>query len=108
MEDARRMAVFRLAPELKARRSAPHAPGISLGGHRAEAHAEGKTRWGEITPEGRAAIVAANKGKLKSEEQCAKTNTAQRQVQKANRLERYQALIARCRPIFNARQERTS
>jgi hypothetical protein len=31
----------------------------------AEAHAEGKTRWGEITPESRTAIAAANKGKPK-------------------------------------------
>ena len=39
MEDARRMAVFRLAPELlKTRRFAPHAPGISLGGMRDESY----------------------------------------------------------------------
>jgi hypothetical protein len=58
-----------------------------------EARAQGKTRLGELTPEGRANISAANKGRAKSPEQRLKMSLSHLQVEERKRLDRDLARI---------------
>jgi hypothetical protein len=59
-----------------------------------EAWAEGKTRLGELSPDGRASIVNANAGRPKSPEQRAKMSKSHVRLEAAKRQERYSELIA--------------
>jgi hypothetical protein len=60
-----------------------------------KARAQGRKRLGALTPEGRAKIVAANKGKSKPPEQRGKISRAHLRVQGRKRLERNNDLVNR-------------